>query len=96
MEQGQPICLDSLPRKCDVLRHIWFHGDGKATREAINKTTSDLIQIWEKADCPPKSRESVIKQIDNLLKDYREPNKLRESRGSKIGCSKEGKERSEV
>ena len=81
MEMAQLFRKDMLPRKCDVLRHIWFLGGGKATRDAISETANDLIQIWEAADCPPKSRKSVVKQIGELLKEHREPIQLKEKRG---------------
>ena len=95
MDQAQAFRTDLLPRKCDVLRHIWHIGNGKVTRDAINKTTKDLIEIWESADCPPKSRSNVTQQINVLLKEYKEPKELRESRASnKVVARKRAKNES--
>ena len=80
MKEGQAFRRDMLPRKCDVIRHIWHLGAGKATRDAINRTSNDLIMIWESADCPPKSRKSVVKQNESLMNEYKEPNVVREGR----------------
>ena len=81
MEKGQPFRNDMLPRKCDVIRHVWFHGNGKATGDAVSVTSNDLIEIWDRADCPPKSRKHVVKQLNELItKEYRRPNQLEEKR----------------
>ena len=66
-----PLSRKQLPTRSVVLRHLLARKSRNKDPSDIYQETADVLyDIWDKADCCPKTRVSIRTHLEKLYKDY--------------------------